>query len=587
MLRHHRMNSMPGTPNVLKHVEERFRTRFNVFVFPGHKFICGAGWSLLALIALVGCGQTHLTALPTLSSPLLPITVEQTVLASPAQPCVGTFVAHDLDHTTSLPTAEARMFEGNGAGTAIGDLDDDGDLDVVLANHHGPNTILWNDGGLRFHAERMAHGDSRAATIVDVDGDGPLDIVFTRRAGGLNYWRNDGAGRFVLETLPNVHRPAYAINWGDLDGDGDLDLATGSYDAGLLADQGSSFLMGTGAGVFVYERRGDTFAPTRLALKSHALALALFDLNADERPDIVVGNDFGMHDQGWVRAGDGWAAAAPLAVTSHSTMSFDSGDIDNDGDFELFSTDMKPYRDDPRTLSAWMPMMTEMWSPPQRGDPQIMENVLQVRGADGRFRNEAYARGIDATGWSWSGKFGDLDNDGFLDLYVVNGMAEAELFDYLPGHELIEENQALHNDGWGRFARAPGWGLGSTRGGRGMSMADLDSDGDLDIVVNNLRAPAQLFENRLCGGSSLLVDLRWPAGKNTRALGARLTLYTSAGSFTRDVRATSGYLSGDTARVHFGIPVGATIERLDIGWPDGAVSAIERPAARMLITATR
>src|SRR5581483_1567764 len=111
----------------------------------------------------------------------------------------------------------------------------------------------------------------------------------------------------------------------------------------------------------------------------------------------------------------------------------------------------------------------------------------------------------------------------------------------------------------GNFAPAPQWGLGSTRSGRGMAMADLDGDGDLDIVVNNYAAPAQLFENRVCGGSSLEVDLRWPESKNTRALGGEVLLHTSAGDYTRTVRGEAGYLSGPPARVHIGVPAGASL----------------------------
>src|SRR5207249_5622466 len=111
------------------------------------------------------------------------------------------------------------------------------------------------------------------------------------------------------------------------------------------------------------------------------------------------------------RAGDGWAPATPFAATSESTMSFDQGDIDNSGLFALFTSDMKAYDIGVPTLAAWLPMMATM---PQRhtpGDIQVMANVLQVRGADGRFHDEATSRGLSATGWSWSGKFGDLDND--------------------------------------------------------------------------------------------------------------------------------------------------------------------------------
>lgn len=521
----------------------------------------------------------------------VPVSVRATPLRAPAQPCVGSFVAHELPHITTLPGADVRMFEGNGAGVAIDDLDGDGQPDIVLANNAGTNTILWNEGQLRFRKESMPSGDARAVNIVDVDGDGRPDIVFTRRAKGVQYWHNTGSAepgrRFELELLDGVAQRAYAMNWGDLDGDGDLDLVEGSYDAELITELGNDFLIKGRGGVFVYDHRGDTFVGTQLSRGAQALAVALYDFDGNGKPDIVVGNDFAVYDGAWTRKDGRWIEARPFGRTSHSTMSLDAGDIDNDGRFELFSTDMKSYDHDIPTLAVWQTMMTEMWEKPQRGDPQIVENVLQAPDGRGGYRNEAYDRGIDATGWSWSGKFGDLDDDGHLDLYVVNGMAEARIFRYLLRHELVEQNQALRNDGHGNFSPAPQWGLGSTLGGRGMSMADLDGDGRLEIVVNNLRGPAMLYENRLCGGQGLEVDLRSPATRNTRAIGAILALHTSAGTFSRDVRVASGYLSGDPSRAHFGIPDGATVQSLDIRWPDGRTSIVQRPAPQTLLTITR
>ena len=188
-------------------------------------------------------------------------------------------------------------------------------------------------------------------------------------------------------------------------------------------------------------------------------------------------------------------------------MAFAEGDIDNDGRFELFAADMKPYRAGPDVDAAWAPVLPPDAAASDR--EQIYANTLQVRGADGGFENRAAGAGVDATGWSWSAQFGDLDNDGDLDLYTVNGMI-GEAFGHLPGAELVEENQALRNDGSGVFTPAPQWGIGATESGRGMALADLDLDGDLDIVVNNFAAPAMLFENQVCGGTSLEVDLRWP-----------------------------------------------------------------------------
>ncbi|MCB0064069.1 MAG: VCBS repeat-containing protein, partial [Caldilineaceae bacterium] len=220
-------------------------------------------------------------------------------------------------------------------------------------------------------------------------------------------------------------------------------------------------------------------------------------------------------------------------------------------------------------------------------DTQQMINMLQLPQRVGAWHNGSTAHGIDATGWSWSGKFGDLDRDGYVDAYVVNGMIASNLFGHLTNGELVEENQALRNDGTGNFTRVPAWQLGSTASGRGMSMADLDNDGALDIVVNNLRSSAQLFENQLCGGDSLQVALQWPTSANFFGVGAQVMLETATGTLWRDVRVTSGYLSGDPVRIHFGFPIGTHLNALRIEWPDGAVSAVDTISAETLVTITR
>lgn len=181
---------------------------------------------------------------------------------------------------------------------------------------------------------------------------------------------------------------------------------------------------------------------------------------------------------------------------------------------------------------------------------------------------------------------GDLDNDGFLDLYVVNGMAAQELFGHLPRNELVEQNQAFRNDGR-RLVPAPQWRLDATAGGRGMTLADFDDDGDLGVVVNNLQAPAMIYENQRCTGAALEIDLSQPASQNTRAWGAQLTLHTNHGTLMRTVHAISGYASGDPARVHFGFPADSRLTGLDIRWPDGATSSVTQLAPSTRLTITR
>jgi hypothetical protein len=519
----------------------------------------------------------------------VPVDVEGSVFEEGA--CSSSFVAHSLDHITSVPGGnQVRMFEANGGGVAINDLDNDGDLDIVLANHAAPNTILWNEGQLNFRTERIGTGDSRAVTLIDLDADGWQDIIFSRRVSAPNYWHNQGDGRFELKVLPNVTKPLYAITWADLDADGDLDLVGGSYDAALLTEFGNDFLQSGNAGVYVYlneqgQNEQGRFVETRLSTNAQALALVVFDLNQDARPDILIGNDFAVPDRAWLNQKDHWQETRAFKSISHSTMSFDSGDINNDGYPELFSTDMKPYPGE--DTQAWKRLMESMMSDPHpQGDPQIMENTLQEVKTSS-FSNSAVERGVDATGWSWSGKFADFNQDGFLDLYVVNGMIEASIFAHLENQELVEQNQAFKNDGLGNFVSAPEWNLAAIQSGRGMSIADLDGDGDQDIVVNNLRAPALLFENQLCTGKSLQVDLLWEKTKNRQAIGSSLILHTDKATYYRDIVAASGYLSGNTARVHFGIPETETVRFLEVLWPDGLSSRLEDVVPNSLLTIRR
>lgn len=514
---------------------------------------------------------------------------------SPPHPCENRFVAHTLDHITSIEGEVVRTYDSNGSGLAVNDLDRDGDLDLVLANLAGPNAIFWNQGDFEFLKQEFPHGQSRGVSIVDIDGDGWLDIAFAHRTTRPLVWMNEGsslgvagavsnASAVVVKRIPGFTREdwfaapqkAYTFAWADLDGDIDLDFVLATYQTEYTRVDPHDLANG---GVVYYENTGDDFVPTHLATYSQALALLLIDLNQDGRLDIWAGHDFLMPDQVWLWSPDGWNETVTFTETAQNTMSFAVGDIDNDGRAEIFSADMKPYPDTPEVMADWAPLMEMMADANIAGDRQIIENVLQVPSDALGYTNEAVARGLQASGWSWSAQFGDLDHDGFVDLYVVNGMAAVDMFGHLPGAELVEENLAYRNDGQGFFQPVPSWGLNATEGGRSMAMADLDDDGDLDIIVNNLLAPSMIYENRLCGGNSLTVDLSWPASKNTRAIGAHLTLHTTAGTYTRTLRSNSGYLTGEPAQAHFGFPAASTPLLLEVHWPDGEGSNLIIPFA--------
>ena len=536
-----------------------------------------------------------LLAAPALADPA--VSVEIIPFATDTRECTGSFEMTPLPHYTRGPDEWVGFFESNGAGVALADLNGDGLTDIVFAGLHGPTSLLWNEGGLLFRRGDLAAEHTRAVNAVDVDGDGLLDLVFTHSGGLPSWWRATPAEdsdrpTFVRKEDEEFRAwfPAYSIAWADLDTDGDLDLVGASYDAelGALSDG-----MVVGGGVFYYDNDGSgllTFE--RLGRRSHALAIQLTDLDGDGRRDILIGNDFAPPDDVFLNTPDGWTRAEPFSRTPTNTMSFAEGDVDNDGTSELLATDMKPVERNETVDEAWRPFWSDTAHLQPNDGVQVTANVffsLADNAAGERFADRAEEVGVDATGWSWSAQFGDLDNDGFLDLYVVNGMIAAELFPHLPGDALIEENQALRNTGEGSFAAAPEWGLNATQSGRGMSFADLDNDGDLDVVVNNLSAVSMLFENRLCTGAALEVELHWEAVPNHRAIGARLLLHTAAGTLSREMRASSGYLSSDPPRVHFGVgePDTAGLGDLEVTWPDGAVSRISAPPPGHLLHVTR
>lgn len=528
------------------------------------------------------------------SGPSVSATVRSASLSLPSVACSDTFEEVDLPHTTVTDVVPARLFDANGNGVAAGDLDDDGLPDLVLANLDGPNSILWNEGEARFTAEAMDDRSTRSVQLVDVDADGSLDIVTSHRAAGVRAFRNLGDRRFEPMRLPGISQPAYAMAWADYDGDGDLDLATGAYDAELDQRLRSSFLFGNKAGVFVYTNRDaddgtidePTFTRERLVDSAQALTVAWIDLDLDGDVELIVGNDFATHDMAWTLSGDTWEPIMPLLTMAAHPMSVDTGDVDGDGVEEIFATDMKPMSTRTDILATWMPLIATMDGLDNPADAQRIRNVLLAPRADGAYVDVGNQAGIDAAGWAWSARFADLDNDADLDIHIANGMIAKETFPYLEGAELVERNVTFVNSGRGVFTENEDWGLGSTASGRGSVVTDLDRDGRLDIVVNNLGAPARAYLNDLCVGRSVEIRLHSPDA-NTAALGATLVVTTPDGrELVRTLRSGAGYLSGVDPVVHVGVGDAATID-LEVRWPDGTRSRLDDLSTDSLHEVTR
>ena len=554
-----------------------------------------AGLAFLIALSLAGCVLPQVPPTPEPPRVETSVPVEVQVATEHGETaCDDSFHRHVLNHETTASEWTVAGFDANGSGIAAGDLDRDGRLDLVLGGYAQPNTILWNDGGLRFAPQPLGEGLTREVQLVDVDGDGRLDIATTRRGSGLAVWRHTGAAEraamFERMVLPGIDRPLYSMDWRDVDGDGDLDLGAATYDAELKDLFGSEFLMNNSGGAYLFRAEEGKFRLQQLTLQAQGLATLFLDVTGDGAAELLVGNDFATPDFILQQDNGHWTAIEPFDVTTHSTMSLTAGDVNNDGRPDLFATDMKPPPDDQEALLAWQPVMEAMMAAgmEEHDERQLMQNVLQVAtGDDGGWSDAADADPLAATGWSWSGSFGDLDNDGWLDLYVVNGMIEATLFAHLPDHELVERNRAFRSAADGSLIPAPEWNLGDRASGRGLVMADLDMDGDLDIAVNNLRSPAALFENRLCGGLWLQLDLRQAAGGNSHAIGTRAVVAAGPDSWMRTVHVADSYLSGHAPRLHFGLGAPERNVQVTIEWPDGERTIVEDVVPGSLVTVVR
>jgi len=504
----------------------------------------------------------------------------ETAELSNALECSGSFVAHDLAHETRGPGTSETMFDGTGSGVAVADLDRDGLDDIVLPSLLGETSVLWNEGGLEFRREALLQGRFRQVSVVDIDGDTHRDIVLTTGVGRPVVFVGDGTSsvaNFERIEIPGFDMLAYSLAWGDIGGDGDLDAVGASYNVELTSLRRLN--LGNKGGTIVFENTNtdrlfdDGYEIERLAEDGQSLVVVLTDLNDDGSSDIYVGNDLATPDRIWHADDSGWVEVAPFTTTTYSTMSLDVADFDNDGDREVFATDMRPMANDAATRDAYIEVERDMAAAPRIDEIQQPENVLQIAGSDG-YVNAATELGVQATGWSWSGLFGDLDNDGWQDIYVANGMVADVLFSHLPDNTLVEANQAFRNVEGMTMVPAPEWGLADTAGGRGMAMADFDRDGDLDIVVNNVNDPARIHENQLCDiGAAIEVSLQWTNTANIDAIGSQVSVIAADGTrMNRSIDVARGYLSGSPASAFIGVGDLAGPFDIEVRWPDGWVS---------------
>lgn len=536
----------------------------------------------------------------------------------------GVLFENNLSYTEEINPYTYKNFY-NGGGVGIGDVNNDGLTDIFFCGNMVSNKLYLNKGNLQFEdiTEKAnletANIWSSGVSMVDINNDGWLDIYVCKSGppGGERRYNelfiNNGDLTFSEASkewgLDNEGLSSHAAFF-DYDRDGDLDCyllnnsirSVGSYD--LIRDQreiadtlGGNKLLRNDEGRFVDVTESAGIYSSDIGF---GLGVTIGDVNHDNWPDIFVSNDFFERDYLYINQTDGTFKEdleSRIQELSMGSMGADFADINNDGNSEFFVTEMLPRRHDRLVSKA----IFESWDKHQlmmdRGyHHQFGRNVLQFNNADGTFSEIGRYSGVDATDWSWGALIFDMDNDGLKDLFVANGIYKDLLdLDYVnfmsePGRiqEIIktEENAiksmidlmpseplpnfAFRNQGDAQFEDySQKWGFETATFSNGSAYGDLDNDGDMDLVVNNVNMRAMIYENQASQTSShhMAVSLSGP-NNNRQAIGAKVHVYIGDKVLYQELNPFRGFQSTVDTRMIFGLGDAIQVDKLVVTWPD-------------------
>jgi len=524
----------------------------------------------------------------------------------------------------------------NGAGLGVGDINNDGLQDLFFSGNQVSNKLYLNKGDFKFEDITLVAGVSaediwgQGVSIIDINNDGWLDIYLCASIYSTAEARTNKL--FINQGLNEDGIPAFteeAEKWGigdtghssnsaffdyDLDGNLDLFVLSNFMDRKFPSQFRPKSIDGTSVNADkLYRNLGngrfeDMSVEAGILIEGYSHGISIRDINIDGWPDIYITNDFLPNDVLYINNQDGTFTNKITDYIKHqcfSAMGLDIADINNDGLLDIFTLDMLPemnYRK--KTMLLRSNPMTQLNYEKFQYDLQYVRNMLQLNmGQDNhgnmKFSEIGLMAGVQETDWSWSPLFADFDNDGYKDLVVCNGfqhdvtdmdfarsklkyenlISRVDLNDSIPVVKI--DNYIFKNNGDLTFTKkTKAWGFEEPTLSNGAVYVDLDNDGDLDYITNNINGPATIYKNKISDNNTtqksnyIRIELKG-TDTNPHGLGAKIILYTNGGLQYHEHSFYRGFMSSVDMNIHFGLGDAKMVDSLIVFWPEGSIEKLK------------